>query len=136
MFENQWLQWQWRHQACGWYIAPKELLLIVLAALVREELAGAGVLCFCSNSSVVEVLNNSYSKDPVTMHMVRCLFFITEHHHMSLEAVHLPGKINEAADTLSHNNLPLFLQVSPGASPNPSPIPAQALELLVGEQPD
>jgi len=70
------------------------------------------------------------------MHMVSCLLFTTEHHHLSLEVVHLAGKINVAADALSHNNLSLLFQVSPGAMPDPSPIPAQALRLLGEEQPD
>jgi len=65
------------------------------------------------------------------MHTVHCLFFITEHHHLSLEVVHLPGKNNVAADVLSRNNYPLFFQVSPGARPDPSPIPSQTLRPLV-----
>ena len=68
--------------------------------------------------------------------MVCCLFYITEHHHMSVEAVHLPGTSTVAADVLSHNNLLLFLQVSPGAACTPSLIPEQALRLLVEEQLD
>jgi len=138
VFKNQWFQWQWSHQSCNWHIAPKELLPIVLAMLIGgEEMGGAKVVCYCDNSSVVEVhFNRGYSKNPIMMHMVRCLFFITEHHHLSLEAVHLPGKINVAADALSHNNWSLFLQLSPGAMPDPSPIPDQTLRLLVEEQPD
>jgi len=133
VFKDQWFQWQWSHQACSWHIAPKKLLPIVLAMLMwGEEL----VVCNCDNSSVVEVLNNGYSRDPVMMHIMRCLFFISEYYHLSLEAVHLPGKNNVAADALSRNNLPLFFQVSPEARPDPSPIPSQALRLLVEEQPD
>ena len=30
------------------------------------------------------------------MHLLRCLFFISEYHHFLVEAVHLPGKINIA----------------------------------------
>jgi len=132
LFEDQWFQWQWSHQVCNWHIAMKELLPIVLAMLIwGEELAGAKVVCDCDNSSVVEVLNNSYSRDPVLMNMGHCPFFLTEHYHLSLEAVHLPGKTNVAADALSRNNLPLFFQVSPGARPDPSPIPSQALWILL-----
>jgi len=133
VLKHQWLQWQGRHLACGWHIAPKELLPIVPVALVWGEKQRS---CFLRQRSVVEVLKNGYSKGLVMMHMVRCLFFITKHHNMSLEAVHLPGKANVAADALSHNNLPLFLQVYPGVSLDPSPIPPQVLKVLVEEQPE
>ena len=132
LFEDQWFQWQWSHQVCNWHIdegAPPHSSGNV--AMGGEELAGAKVVCDCDSSSVVEVLNNSYSRDPVLMHMGHCLFFITEHYHLSLEAVHLPGKTNVADDALSRNNLPLFFQVSPGARPDPSPIPSQALWILL-----
>ena len=70
------------------------------------------------------------------MHLLRCLFFISECHHFMVEAVHLPGKTNRAADALSRNDISLLLQVLPEAQHHPTPIPAQALHLLVEEQPD
>ena len=90
VFEDQWFQWQWSQQACIWHIAPMELLPIVLAMLIWGGGGGvcrAKVVCNCDKSSVVEVLNNGYSRDPVIVHMARCLFFKAEHYHLSLEAV-------------------------------------------------
>ena len=86
--------------------------------------------------AVVEVLNSGYSKDKNMMHMLCSLFFISEHHHFLVEAVHLPGKLNEAADTISRNNISHLLQVLPGAQQHPIPIPGQALRMLVEDQPD
>ena len=90
------------------------------------------VQCHCDNMAVVEVVNSRYSKDKEMMHLLRCLFFISEHHHFLVEAVHLLGKMNIAADALSRNNAPYFLQVVPETTP----LPDQALQLLVVEQPD
>ena len=94
------------------------------------------VLCHCDNRAVVDVVNSGYSRDRDMMHLLRCLFFISEHHHFLVEAVHLPGKRNIAADALSRNNASQFLQVVPEAQKQPTPVPEQALRLLVVEQPD
>ena len=134
---TKWFQWKWGNQAEQWYIAPKELLPIVLAGLLwGKEWSGMMVQCHCDNMAVVEVVNSGYSKDKDMMHLLRCLFFISEHHHFLVEAVHLPGKVNIAADALSCNNAPHFLQVVPEAQKQPTPLPDQALQLLVVEQPD
>ena len=86
--------------------------------------------------AVVEVLNSGYSKDKNMMHMLRCLFFISEHHQFLVEAVHVPGKLKQAADAISQNNISHLLQVLPGAQLHPVPIPGQALQMLVEDQPD
>ena len=72
------------------------------------------VCCYCDNTAAVEVMNSGYSKDEVTMHQVRCLFFISEHFRFTVEAVHLPGKLNEVADALSRNYMHQFSQVMLG----------------------
>ena len=132
-----WLQWQWSNRASDWHIAPKELLPIVLAGVVwGKEWKGKRVCCHCDNSSVVEVLNNGYSRDCVLMHLLRCLFFISEHHQFLVEAVHIPGKDNRQADALSRNCVSSFLQMAPAASPQAAQVPGEALQLLVEEQPD
>ena len=53
-----------------------------------------------------------------------------------MEAVHLPGILNEAADAISRNNISHLLQVVPGAQQHPIPFPGQALRMLVEDQPD
>ena len=93
-------------------------------------------MCHCDNGAIVDVVNSGYSRDRDMMHLLHCLFFISEHHHFLIEAVHLPGKRNNAADALSRNNPPQFLQVVPEAQRQPTPVPEQALRLLVVEQPD
>ena len=70
------------------------------------------------------------------MHMIRCLFFIWAYWDFQLLAEHILGEDNKAADTISHNNFPLFFQVSPDASPQATPIPQVLLIWLVEQQPD
>ena len=80
---------------------------------------------------VVEVLNSGlhnsgYSRYREMMPLLRCLFFIAEHFHLQVEAVHLPGKENGLADALSNNNIPHFQQAFPGAAKSPTHLPRQA----------
>ena len=68
------------------------------------------------------------------MHLLRCLSFFVAHYQ--LYPVHIPGRCNEAADTLSRYNLPLFLQLVPTADQAPTHIPENILEALVLKTPE
>ena len=134
---THWLQWKWNPTAQQWDISPKELLPILLACVVWGRLwSGKKVKCHCDNMAVVEVLNNGYSRDKLLMHLIRCLFFISEYFKVKVEAVHCRGKDNMQADALSRNNTNRFLQALPGADQEPVDIPQPLLTLLVNEQPD
>ena len=86
--------------------------------------------------AVVEVIKSRDSRDKELTHLLRCLFFIAEHFHVVVEAVHMRGRENTRADALSRNNLSCFLRATPGADKAPVQIPSQLLMLLVEEQPD
>lgn len=136
-WKSHWLQWKWNPIAQQWDISPKVLLPILLAGVVWGKLwSGQRVRCHCDNMAVVEVMNNGYSKDKLLIHLIRCLFFISEHFKYQVEVVHCPGKNNICADALSRNNISLFLQATPGADQKPAVIPQQLLTLLVDRQPD
>ena len=80
----------------------KELVPIIIAAAVwGRKWQGKAVLCRCDNAAVVAVINSGKSKDALVMHLMRCLFFFQAVFSLSLHAVHLPGKVNVAADCLS-----------------------------------
>jgi len=81
-------------------------------------------------------MNNGYSKDKLLMHLVQCLFFISEHFKVQVEAIHCPGRDNIRADALSWNDMARFLQATPGANQKAAAIPHQLLTLLVDKQPD
>ena len=50
--------------------------------------------------------------------------------------MHIPGVSNVAADALSRNDFPRFLQVVSDAVAHPTLVPQQLVDLLVKEQPD
>lgn len=80
----------------------KELVPIIIAAAVwGRKWQGKAVLCRCDNTAVVAVINSGKSKDALVMHLMRCLFFFQAVFSLSLHAVHLPGKVNVAADCRS-----------------------------------
>ena len=84
--------------------------------------------------AVVEVYNG-YSRDKLLIHLIKYLFFISEHIKVQVEAVHCPGKDNIHADALSRNDVNRFFQASPGTDLKvadiPLPLLAQAARLDV-----
>ena len=93
------------------------------------------VECQCDNMAVVAVVNAGYSRDKSMMHLMRCLFFLVAHFHVQIRACHVREVDNVAADALSRNDIPHFLQVVPDAG-QPIAIPQGLVDLLVREQPD
>ena len=79
--------------------------------------------CRCDNMAVVSEGNSGYCRDTTLMHMLRCLFFMASHFNVTVQASHIPGVANIAADALSRNQFSRFLQVVPDAAQLPSPIP-------------
>ena len=106
-----WLQLQWPEGISNWSIAAKELVPIVIVALVCGDQWGDRlILVHCDNQAMVEVIDSGSSKEDILiMHLLRCVFFISAHHDFALWATHIPGKNNIAADAISRNNLALFL---------------------------
>ena len=66
--------------------------------------------------SVVEVMNNGYSREATLMYLLRCMFYISEHYQFIVEGVHIPGIKNMQADALSCNCVPSFLQMTPSST--------------------
>ena len=58
------------------------------------------LLAHCDNQAV-EVVNSGYSKDVGLMQLLPSLVFIAAYLEISLEAVHIPGHHNTAADAIS-----------------------------------
>ena len=134
---SRWLQWRWEGSSQDWEIAPKELLPILFAvAIWGSQWAGSLVECHCDNMAVVMVVNAGCCKDPMLMHLLRCLFFLAAHFSVTVKALHIPGVENIAADAISRNDLSRFMQATPEANPDPSPIPEQLVQLLARSRPD
>jgi hypothetical protein len=112
----------------------KELVPIVVACAVwGKQWPGKSIRCNCDIAAVVAIVNSGRSKDALVMHIMRCLFFFQAVFSLSIYAVHLAGKRNVAADSLSRNKLSLFHQQVPTASPQATPLPD---ELLIHHRPD
>ena len=130
--DQQWFQLQWDHQSQEKHIAVKELLPVVIAAVIwGHQWSGHRVLSNCDNQAVVAVLNSRYSKEKDLMQLLRCLFFVEATCQFHLTAAHLPGVLNECADDLSRNRLPAFHRKMPQAASHPSPIPPSLLQWLL-----
>ncbi len=89
------------------------------------------VLCRCDNAAVVAIINSGRSKNDLVMHLMRSLFFFTARYNVVLRAVHLTGRHNQAADTLSRDNVPLFLRQVPLAEKRPTPLPSDLLAIML-----
>ena len=76
-WESKWFQWKWEGQAVRWDIAPKELLPILFALVVRgKRWQGRRIVWCCDNMAVVSVVNSGRAKDQMLMHLLWCVFFV------------------------------------------------------------
>ena len=134
---GKWFQLQWPDSWGPIHITVKELVpIVVTCALWGASWKGTTVRCRCDNAAVVAILCSGTSKHPLVMHLLRCLSFYVAYHQLYLEAVHLPGTANEAADALSQDNLPLFMQLVPGAERSATPVPECLQDSLIRSTPD
>ena len=116
--ETEWFQLRWPDSWSLVHITAKELVpSIISVAVWGRKLQGTAIQCRCDHAAVVAVINSGRIKDALVMHLMLCLFFFQAVFSLSLHAVHLLGKVNIAADCLSRDNLPQFLQQVPTTSP-------------------
>ena len=131
VFGTQWMQLVRCNEWSRMDIMTKELVPIVLScAIWRPLLSGYRVEFKCDNRSVVDSINKGSSKEPIAMHLLRCLWFFSAHFDIRVVASHIPGVENIAADQLSRNKSMEFLQANPHASRIPVPIPTPLLKLV------
>ncbi len=129
---NKWFQLEWDHRAAKLHIAAKELIPIIIGAVIwGQEWQGKNVKVWCDNTAVVACLKTRYSKDSTLMQLLRCLFFVEAFLQFRLRAFHIAGANNELADALSRNEMGIFHHLNSDADPYPSPIPSSLLQLLL-----
>ena len=113
---GQWFQVQWPESWAGINIAAKEMVPVVISvAIWGQEWASHQIQVRSDNMAVVHALTAGTARDPLLMHLLRCLHFFTATHQIRLEARHVAGIHNVAADTLSRNKMMVFLDSSPQA---------------------
>lgn len=133
--EHGWFQLEWPPSWSTINIAAKELVPIVIAAsLWGPDLHGSCICFRTDNIAVVEVLRSRTTRDPLLMHLLRCLVFYAAVHHFDFVGEHVAGVHNTAADALSRNNLALFSSLHPQV--HRVPIPQPVVDLLVEVRPD
>ena len=130
-FSNLWLQFPWPGHWKSVPISQKEMVPVVLAlALWGSQWAGSKVLVQSDNMAVVCAINKRSARDPILARLLRLSALFCAVYDITLTASHIPGANNLAADALSRNNLPLFFSVNTQASPMPTVIPSQLIELV------
>ncbi len=107
-------QLQWPLSWSDIEITAKEMVPIVVAAAVwGHECSGTHVCFHSDNEAVVALISKRYSKHKILTHLLKCLFFYAAYYSFHYPAVHIPGRLNTAADALSRNNFTLFSSLLP-----------------------
>lgn len=134
IFGRKWFQGCWqRHQQIGQpgiSIAWQELFAIVVAChLWGDAFANKRIIFYCDNESVVHIVNSKRSRIPRVMDLVRHLTLLTLEHNFYLKIMHIEGKKNEIADSISRFQMERFRSLAPHAEQAPCPVPSILLEI-------
>ena len=121
VFGNEWCYSAWPSKMDPQInIAVLELVPVVLAASLWGKFwQRKKILFHIDNKAVVDSLNSGLPKDRHLAFLVRKLSIYAMKFSFRFKAVHIPGKVNIAADALSRLDLALFRDTCPGANENP-----------------
>jgi hypothetical protein len=86
--------------------------------------------------AVVHALTARTAKDPLLMHLLRCLHIFTATSQIGIRARHAPGVLNTAADALSQNKMTVFFASIPQAHREAVRVPPPLLDMLLHQRPD
>ena len=106
-----WFQLQWSVGLNPISIAVKEVLPVALAAAMFGHLRMGKVIVIQSvvdNMAVVDVIKASHSNDLHMMHLIQLLVFLASYYNFWFTAMHVPGRLNVAADASSRNIMSMF----------------------------
>ncbi len=94
----------WPAEVASKHINMKELLTTEVACAVNgPSWSGKSVLFGADSSAIVGVLNHGTSKNAQLMAIRRRIAAIAAYYSFTIHAMHIPGKLNKWADTLSHS---------------------------------
>ena len=134
VFDKRWImcRFQGKHaRLARKNIAWRELYaLVVAAATWGHLLKGRRVLMHCDNMAVTCVLKSGTSKDKDMSELIRKLFYVSAMHNFEVSAVHISGRKNSAADSLSRQDLQKFRTLVPWAYEQPS-VPHSLSDLIL-----
>ncbi len=135
-WKDKWFQIKWSEAigAKDWNIMPKELLPIVVAAVVWGKYwRGSVVKARCDNMAVVASIKAGACKERKAMHLLRCLAFVEASVPVTILAEHIKGSENVVADALSRDKLDVARGVMQVSEREAEPIPMDLLEMLTRE---
>ena len=92
-------------------------------------------LAMSDNMAVVCALSSGTARDPLLMHLLRCLHFFSAHFQISIVVRRVAGVENAAADALSRNNPDIFLSCTLQAAGKASQVLSPLLDMLLHNQP-
>ena len=134
---GQWFQVKWPESWSGVNIAAKEMVPVVISVAVwGQQWVGHTLLVRSDNMAVVQALTVGTARDPLLMHLLRCMHFFTASHQIGIQARHLPGALNIAADALSRDNMTILFASVPQAHREAVEVPAPLLDMLLHQRPD
>ena len=129
---GQWFQVQWPESWAEIAIAAKEMVPVVISAAIwGVQWAKCRVLVRSDNMAVVHCLTTGTARNPLLMHLLRCLHFVTASHQIDIVSRHVPGVLHTAADALSRNYMRLFFNATPQAQSEATRIPVTLLDMLL-----
>ena len=84
----------------------------------------------CDSHGLVDAIDKGSLKEPVIMHLLRCLWIFPAIFEITIRASHTPGVLNTAADKLPRHQAAQFLCSYSNASHIPTPIPILFLGIV------
>lgn len=115
VFGSHWTFGPWLEEFQSYNIAVLEFYPIVLAIhLWGSEIRNRSVVCHTDNMSIMHVINNQTSKNPMLMNLLRRLVLKCLRLNVVLLAQHIPGLSNIQADLLSRLQIQKFKEASKG----------------------
>ena len=125
-YQGNWFQGKWpadgfsKNHSIAWL----ELFPIVVAvSLWGKSLSCKRVVLRCDNEAVVTILNKQTSKCPLIMRLMRFLVLQCLKLNLIFKAIHVPGKENNIADSLSRFQMARFAEMAPEAAGEPAVVP-------------
>ena len=129
--ELRWIQGKWEPDQADKSITYKELYALATAcATWGSNWARMRILIHCDNQAVVDCIKSGTSHSPAVMTLLRALFLVCAKGGFTISAVHVPGKVNTVADSLSRFNMQVFRRLVPAAKETPDtalPLPFEAV---------
>lgn len=109
-------------------IAFQELYPIVVAAILwGKSWERKRIVFHCDNQGTCFILNKGRSKSDDIMKLMRRLTLVAAKHSFTFTAMHVRGRLNRIADSLSRFQLEEFHRLVPDAHPKPCPIPSEIM---------